>query len=161
MKESLAVDRKPFRINKHDILVVLTLGLLTIATQIILLREILSIFYGNELVIGIILANWMLLTALGSYLGRVTDRFILHISSALYILIILTIIPLVLVFLMYYLRNIVFVPGTMVNLLQIFLSTFVLLIPFCIPSGFTFTLLSSIISRDYKKNLISKAYFWE
>ena len=33
----------------------MVLGMTSISTQIILLREFLSIFYGNELVIGIVL----------------------------------------------------------------------------------------------------------
>lgn len=148
-------------VNSNYILVISTLGLLTIATQIILHREFLSIFYGNELVIGMILTNWMLLTALGAYIGRISEKYIRHIVSSLYFLVVLAILPLLLVFLMYYLRDIVFIPGTMVNLPQIFLSSFVLLLPFCVLSGFSFTLLSYIISRDYGNNLISKAYSWE
>ena len=46
------------------------LGLTSLVTQVILLREFLSIFFGNELVIGILLANWMLLTAIGSFAGK-------------------------------------------------------------------------------------------
>ncbi|MFP4621392.1 MAG: fused MFS/spermidine synthase [Bacteroidales bacterium] len=148
-------------VGKDYILVVSTLGLLTIATQIVLHREFLSIFYGNELVIGVILTNWMLLTALGAYIGRISEKYIRNITSSLYFLIVLTLLPLLLVFLMYYLRGIVFIPGTMVNLLQIFLSSFLLLLPFCLLSGFTFTLLSYIVSRDHDKNLISKTYSWE
>ncbi len=50
--------------------VVLSLGFTSTITQIILLREFLSVFYGNELVIGIILGNWMIITGIGSYLGK-------------------------------------------------------------------------------------------
>jgi spermidine synthase len=149
------------KVESNYILVLLTLGLLTIATQIVLLREFLSIFYGNELVIGIIFTNWMVLTSLGAYLGRISEKFIRNIVSSLYVLLVLALLPLVIVFLMFYLRNIVFIPGAMINLLQIFLSTFVLLLPFCLLSGFNFTVLSYIVSRDHGKNLISKAYSWE
>src|SRR4030043_1511162 len=47
-----------------------SLGFTALITQIILLREFLTVFYGNELVIGIVLSNWMILTALGAGLGR-------------------------------------------------------------------------------------------
>ena len=156
---NLSGSRNP--VNKNYILVVFTLGLLTIATQIILLREFLSIFYGNELVIGMILTNWMLLTALGAYIGRISEKYIPRIVSSQYFLVLLAVLPLLLVFLMYYLRDIVFIHGTMVNLLHIFLSSFILLFPFCVLSGFSFTLISYSTSRDYGKNLISKAYSWE
>ena len=44
-------------------------GLTAAAVQTLFLREYLSIFSGNELVIGIILALWLLATAAGSYAG--------------------------------------------------------------------------------------------
>ena len=45
-------------------------GLTAAAVQIVFLREYLSIFSGNELVIGVILALWLLATAAGSYAGN-------------------------------------------------------------------------------------------
>jgi len=43
--------------------------------QVILIRELLVTFYGNELSIGIILANWLILEAVGSFfLGRVGTK---------------------------------------------------------------------------------------
>ena len=140
---------------------VFLLGLTSIAAQIILLREFLSFFYGNELILGLILANWMLLTALGAYLGKNAEHRIHHLSGVLHMMIWLAVLPFVLVFMMYFLRNIVFSQGTMVNLLQIYLSSLVLLLPFCLVSGLVFTLLSELTSRHYQKNLISRVYAWE
>jgi spermidine synthase len=45
-------------------------GLTAAGVQIVFLREYLSIFSGNELVIGVILALWLLATAAGSYAGN-------------------------------------------------------------------------------------------
>ena len=39
------------------------------ATQIIMIREFLALFHGNELIIGLFLGFWMLLTAAGSFLA--------------------------------------------------------------------------------------------
>jgi spermidine synthase len=51
------------------------MGLSGIVAQILLLREFLVSFLGNELTLGIILANWLLLEALGSFcLGRSVKR---------------------------------------------------------------------------------------
>ncbi len=52
---------------KHDsyriwFIAVLALGLTSIIAQTIIIREFFNVFYGNELVIGLILANWMLFT---------------------------------------------------------------------------------------------------
>jgi spermidine synthase len=53
----------------------LLLGFTTIVAQTLLAREMLSVFLGNELIIGMLLADWLALTALGSYLGgKVADQ---------------------------------------------------------------------------------------
>jgi spermidine synthase len=50
---------------------ILVLGFSGLVAQILLLRELLIVFSGNELCIGIILANWLILEAFGTYgLGR-------------------------------------------------------------------------------------------
>ena len=43
----------------------IVLGLSGMIAQIVLLRELLVTYYGNELTIGIILANWLVLEAAG------------------------------------------------------------------------------------------------
>ncbi|MBE0433090.1 fused MFS/spermidine synthase [candidate division WOR-3 bacterium] len=50
------------------ILAVLTMGFSGIVAQILLLRELLVSFQGNELSIGVILANWLILEAAGAFL---------------------------------------------------------------------------------------------
>jgi hypothetical protein len=44
----------------------IVLGFTTILSQLIVIREFLNVFQGNELIIGMILSIWMLLTAAGS-----------------------------------------------------------------------------------------------
>ena len=43
------------------------MGFTAIVAQVVLIRELLTSFSGNELAIGIFFANWLLLEALGSY----------------------------------------------------------------------------------------------
>ena len=51
------------------------IGFTAILAQIVLMRELMVVFYGNEISLGIILANWLLWTALGSgVLGRLAGR---------------------------------------------------------------------------------------
>ena len=47
------------------------LGVASLGLQIILLRQFMTIYYGNELIIGIVLALWLLWIGLGSHLGHV------------------------------------------------------------------------------------------
>ena len=54
---------------------ILVKGFSGLVAQILLLRELLIVFSGNELSIGIILANWLILGAFGSYvLGRRAEK---------------------------------------------------------------------------------------
>jgi len=53
-------------------LIIAGIGFLTVSTQIILLREMMVFFYGNELSTGIVLMIWLLWTALGSYMGTIS-----------------------------------------------------------------------------------------
>ena len=48
----------------------LVMGATATAAQILIIRELLVVFYGSELAIGIILANWLLLEAGGSFWAR-------------------------------------------------------------------------------------------
>ncbi len=58
-----------------SILTILVIGLSGIVAQVLLLRELLISFYGNELILGIILGNWLAAEAIGAFLsGRYIDR---------------------------------------------------------------------------------------
>ncbi len=47
------------------------IGFTAVIAQVVLMRELLVVFYGNELALGVMLANWLLWTALGaSWVGR-------------------------------------------------------------------------------------------
>jgi spermidine synthase len=51
------------------------IGFTAVIAQIVLMRELMVVFYGNEMSLGIMLASWLLWTAIGSgVLGRVTMR---------------------------------------------------------------------------------------
>ena len=53
------------------IVALLLMGFSGIVAQVLLLRELLIVFSGNELTIGVILANWLIIEAAGSFLlGR-------------------------------------------------------------------------------------------
>jgi spermidine synthase len=137
------------------------LGSTSIIAQLILMREFLTVFSGNELVIGIVLANWMVLTGLGAYLGK----FPLKIKTAYPVvvsgLLLLSVLPFVTAFLINFLKNIVFPVGSMISVFQIFYSSLLLLIPFCLVSGFLFTFISTCYSEIKDRNETGSAYFFE
>lgn len=150
-----------FTRDKSYELTVFALGFSSIAVQVVLVREFLSVFYGNELVIGIILFNWMILTGIGSLLGRSNKKFHSEKKVILLLIISIAIFPLLIAFSLNYFRNIIFPVGVVLNINEIFLLSTLLLLPFCITSGFSFTFLASSISKYSSANLIDKVYALE
>jgi len=134
------------------------LGLTSIITQIIVLREFLTVFNGNELITGMILANWMLLTGLGALLGRSLKKYYINFSAISYTHILIGILPIIITFLIYYLRNILFPAGKMINLLEVFFTSLILLSSFCILSGILYTVFAHLLSSILKSNAINKVY---
>ena len=136
----------------------LLLGFTSVITQVVLLREFLAVFHGNELIIGVILAVWMTLTGIGSITGQyrlnITNHNLFRNTS----LLVLSVLPLITVFLLHFLRNVVYLPGSLIDVFQIILSSIVLLAPFCLLSGFLFSYLSGRVSLAYKLNLIGESY---
>ncbi|TVQ00143.1 MAG: spermine synthase, partial [Balneolaceae bacterium] len=61
--------------NQRVRIAVIVMGFSGLIAEIFLLRELLIVFSGNELSIGIILANWLLLEAVGCFWpGRMIDQ---------------------------------------------------------------------------------------
>ena len=60
----------PDRTRRLVLLAVGGVGVAAVMTQLALLRELLGAFSGNELVFGIGLGSWLLLTGFGTWLGR-------------------------------------------------------------------------------------------
>lgn len=141
-----------------DILLIASiLGLTSMATQVVLLRELISVFYGNELVIGVMLANWMALTGIGALLGRRSK----HPGTSprlLVAVLLIGLLPGLTVSLLRYLRPIVFPIGSMVDLVSVAWSSLLLLMPYCLLAGFMFTYLASASSHTNRSDNIAAVY---
>ncbi len=140
---------------------ILALGFGEILTQLVILREFLSVFYGNELVIGLLLANWLLLSGIGSYLGKkagkIKDKTRILILLHLAVAVILT----ASVFVIRNLYSFAFIRGELVGVTQIFLTAFFILIPICLVTGFSLPLFSEMFARKKSSLKIGKAYFFD
>jgi spermidine synthase len=138
------------------------LGFSSVITQLALMREMLGAFSGNEMVLGIILGNWLLLTGLGAALGRMVEtkrlagrseydsrpRSELVLPRVLAAgLMVIAVMPLAQVWLLRTLRDVVFVRGSLVGVTGTVAASFVLLLPYCIVSGFLLTLACAIGAR--------------
>jgi spermidine synthase len=150
------IEYQHFSFNQQSVLTMLfVLGFCAIPGQTVIFRELILACGGNELIIGIILANWMLVNATGVYAGR----YVKVAEQKLYIFtIVIAWVPVLLLFLIDFLRNKLFMPGIQLNLFQIFLASLVLFLPFCFLSGLLFTWLTGVLRNTLKKYAGERAY---
>ncbi|HDD72667.1 MAG TPA: hypothetical protein ENG00_01085 [Candidatus Aenigmarchaeota archaeon] len=135
---------------------VISLGISSIVVQLVLMREFLSVFYGNELVFGIVLGNWLLITGIGSYLGKYSGRIKKKLELLIFSQVLVAVMPFVSIFLIRSLRIYFFIPGQALGLEGIFASSFLILLPYCLISGAFLTVVCSLISG---RKGIGEVYF--
>ena len=133
------------KIRPH-LLAVLMLGAVCQIGQVLLLRELLMVFHGNELSIGLILAAWLAWVGAGSRLGavlvnRVNRPLFLLVLSAAGVLLTLP----ATILLIRGLRGFFdILPGAYLALPDIIISCFLLMSPACLLLGAQFVLLSRV-----------------
>jgi len=142
-------------------LALFALGFLSIGSQVFLIREFLSVFYGNELVLGIVLSTWLLLTAMGSWLGRFTGKMSNPSSFILFLLLLLSILPSLMLIKLDLLKVMLFPYGSMVGLWGIIYASFLIQLPFCLANGYLFTNLSVRLVIAGNDRFIPQAYSFE
>ncbi|MBW3001494.1 fused MFS/spermidine synthase [Candidatus Woesearchaeota archaeon] len=135
------------------------LGISSIITQVLVMREFLTLFSGNELVFGIILANWLLLTGIGSYLGKYVDRVKHKINLLVIIQILVALLPVAHIFVIRAMRTKFFLAGQLISLGEVFATSLILLLPYCLISGFLLTLFVVVYSKKGGSKQIGIVYF--
>ncbi len=125
---------------------VLLLGIVSQVGQVLLLRELLMVFHGNELSIGLILSAWMIWVGIGSRMGAVlVERdyrpLSLLIGSAAGILVFL---PATIVLVRVLRRFFDIPPGAYLSLVDMAVSCFLLMAPACLLLGAQFVFLSRV-----------------
>ncbi len=135
------------------------LGFTLLGAQIILLREFLLIYSGNELVIGLLLATWLLLTALGSWSGRFIRPGRNYDNLIRILFTFLVIYPLAAAFGIEYFRNDILEPGRMLSLVEVAGYAALLLLPLCFTGGLLFVLIN--ISAGSNKGKLQNCYAFE
>lgn len=141
------------------------MGFTAIVAQVILIRELLTSFSGNELIIGIFFANWLLLEALGSFgTGRWASKvrsgtpyyaFLqLFLASTLPLMIILTRISK---------HHLGILPGQGINVVTIFYVSFFLLTPLALADGAQFSFGCRMYAeiRERSAASIGRVYIYE
>jgi spermidine synthase len=152
--------------NRYSIFFALILlGITAIITQVILIRELFIVFSGNELSIGIILANWLILEAAGSFIaGHKTNRIK---NAVLPYTILQGFLALLIPLIIYSVRIIPstmnLIPGESIDIFTFFYISFLLLLPVGLINGAQFSLGCKLLSHFEKKgaSLVGRTYALE
>jgi spermidine synthase len=137
------------------------LGTITIINQTVFIREFIGILSGNELIIGVVMAFWLLLTGWGAYTARDHDINLLILKRGAIILSVTALLPVLLIGLLYWLKSQLFPPGTSIGVGISIPGIILLLFPICFLSGYLFVALTGIFSKGENKQQVSKAYSLE
>jgi spermidine synthase len=161
LRTAPAAPRSAASERNHFGVLLFLLGVATLITQVLFIREFISVMAGNELVVGIVMACWMLLTALGAHAGRKrlprrTDE-----AQGIKMLGFLILTGAAMIVLLYFLKYLLFPPGTLVGLGTVLLASLFLLFPVCFLSGFLFPFFSARLSELKNQNLIGRSYALE
>jgi spermidine synthase len=117
------------------------MGLSGTVAQIILLRELLISFLGNELTLGIVLANWLILVAVGSFFtGKSVEKVERKLEVFVVLQLTLSVGFPIAIFLCRVFKNFLLTtPGEALGFAPIFYSSLLILIPVTLPYGALFT----------------------
>ena len=134
--------------KKRICIAILAMGFSGLVAEILLLRELLIVFSGNELCIGIILANWLILEAFGCFfLGRKAEKSKNELETFTVITILFSVSLLIVIFLTRILKRVIGISiGESIGFLPMFYSSFLILLPVGILHGALFTFSCRIYS---------------
>jgi spermidine synthase len=130
-------------------------GLVSSTVQLLLIREMLNIAGGYELITGIFLGSWLIASAIGAALAAssgLTDIRKINLTFSLS--------PLLSLFLLFFLTRMFLTSGETPSLLVSLIYTLLVLIPFCMVSGFTFVRLISF-ARTTRGSSAGKSFATE
>ncbi len=140
-------------------------GISGIVAQTLLIRELLVVFEGNELSLGLILGNWLILEATGSYLvGKKIEYIKDKILNFVVLQILFSLSFFISVWLTRSTKLLLKIPfGVSLGVDLIFLITILILFFPSIIHGALFTYSAKILQQDEEKNVvkISKVYIFE
>jgi spermidine synthase len=120
---------------------ILTMGFSGLVAEILLLRELLIVFSGNELSIGIILSNWLILGALGSWwAGRRADAVKIPLEAYTAITLLFSLSTLAAIYLARILKLLIGVSiGESIGFVPMVYTSFLILLPVSLLHGARFT----------------------
>jgi spermidine synthase len=134
---------EPFNLSPSQIKTNLFIaGFVSSSIQFLLMREIMNITGGYELITGSFLGSWLIGSAIGaSMAGKSSFNDIKKIN------LVFSLSPLISLILMLFISRMFLNPGESPSFMVAIIGTFLVLIPFCLVSGFTFIKLLTIAGK--------------
>ena len=117
---------------------VIATGISSVVTQLLIIREFLAQFQGNEFIIALILFNWLILGGIGTLLARwVTKRLWRATVNRLgWLSLVLAGLPAAQILIIRQFRDVFFIHGTSVGFYPTLAFTFFTIAPYCLVLGF-------------------------
>ena len=125
--------------NERAILrVVIATGISSVVTQLLIIREFLAQFQGNEFVVALILFNWLFLGGVGTILAHwITRRWWQPTAGRLgWLSLLLAVLPALQILGIRELRDVFFIHGTSVGFYPTLAYTFFTIAPYGLVLGF-------------------------
>jgi spermidine synthase len=138
------------------------LGISHVITQITVIREFINVFAGNEIIVGVLISLWLLLTGFGAYAGRYIRSHLLQSLIFRGSLFVVAILPIVHIVLIRFLKNLLFARGELPGLEALILWSTMLLLPYCIITGGLLTVACTIMpTKKGTRQSIGTVYFFD
>src|SRR3989338_1370360 len=141
------MQNKTFRILFLTFLCIAAIGCYATIAQVMLIREFLNIFYGNELCLGIVFGAWFLGIAAGAFAGAKIEHTFKHAFTVFMItlMVLCFVLPIQIVFVRG-IRGLLSVGvGEYISILPLLLTSIGLVLPFSFIIGFIFPFSSKVI----------------
>jgi len=138
------------------------LGISHVVTQITVIREFVNVFTGNEIVVGILIALWLLLNGIGAWMGRFVRTFPAQMGIFRLSLFLVAFLPPAHILLIRFLRDHLLLRGELPGIAPLILWALILLLPYCILTGSILTIACSIMpGRQDDRARIGRVYFFD
>ena len=151
--------------RKILIFALILVGFSSVISQVVLVRELLITFYGNELSIGFILASWLFWVGMGSwFLGRGADRIKRGIEVFILTQFLIWLLLPLEILLVRMSKSIIGVGlGEIIGPFPMLYFSFLVLAPLCLVIGFQFALGCRVYNQTIKEaaKAIGRVYIYD
>lgn len=145
----------------HALLQFIIYGITAISAQIIFIRELLSIFYGNEISIGLILGSWLAWGSIGAFWPGIFKKYNSEKKYSLIQILTAVLIPSTVIFIRIA-RNILGAPAMEIApITTIFLYSFFMVAPVSFLLGVMFSTGAGIINSKRISSDVRRVYILE